>query len=455
MSGAEPVDVAVVGAGVAGLAAAKVLRDAGRSVRVLDAGSQLGGVVQSERKAGYRVEHGPNTLRVTGAVRQVLVDLGVADLLVPAAPANRLRFLFHEGRLVPFPMGLLDAARTPLVTTRGKLRILAEPFVRRGDASGETVAAFIARRLGSEAVDRLVAPFLTGVYAGDERQLGAEPVFPSLVEAERRRGSIALGLATAPRKAPGALPALPGIHSCPDGLAALALRLGSDLGETVALGTRVASLARDGGALRLEAGSGGGLAARHVILATPASATARLVRDLEPEAAEAVSGIAYAPIVVSHVGIDPAASRHPIEGFGFLVPRAARLGLLGCLFLSNLFPGRAPEGRALLTCMLGGVRWPEAVEQGNDALAERLRRDLEATLGLRDEPEWIQTLRWREAVPQPGPDHPHRVGEVRRRLAPHRIEVAGAWVAGVSLGDSLASGVAAARRILASDGAGR
>ncbi|HKJ24919.1 MAG TPA: protoporphyrinogen oxidase, partial [Myxococcota bacterium] len=218
-AGASPgvtrVDALVVGAGLAGLAAAATLRAAGLDVRVLEASARAGGVVASERVGGYLVEHGPNTLRIPGPARAAVAGLGLESLLVPAAPASRRRGIHHDGRIVPLPTGPGSAITTPLVSWRGKLRILAEPFVRRGDPTGETVEAFVARRLGREAVERLVGPFLTGVYAGDERALGAEAVFPSLVEAERRRGSIVRGLLARPGGAPAALP---GIHSCAGGL---------------------------------------------------------------------------------------------------------------------------------------------------------------------------------------------------------------------------------------------
>jgi oxygen-dependent protoporphyrinogen oxidase len=445
--GVPRVDALVIGAGIAGLAAAATLRRAGLDVRLLEADARAGGVVRSERVEGYRVEHGPNTLRVPGPVRECVSALGLEPLLVPAAPANRLRGIFHDGRVIPLPTGPLSALGTPLVSLRGKLRILAEPFVARGDATGETVAAFVSRRLGAEAVERLVGPFLTGVYAGDERALGAEAVFPSLVEAERRSGSIVRGLIAGRRT--GGPAALPGIHSCAEGLGQLPARLARELGESLALGAPVATIAREGAGLRVEAERGAGaLVSDRVVLATPAPAAAALVRGLDAAAADALATIDHAPIVVCHVGADPADLRTRPEGFGFLVPRAAGLGLLGCLFLSNLFPGRAPEGRALLTCMIGGTRWREAVDEPDDRLARRLHEDLDRTLGLSGAPRVVRTLRWPRAVPQPGPEHPRLVAEVERRLAPFGVAVAGAWVRGVSLGDSLASGVAAARRLL-------
>ncbi len=448
---AHRVGAVVVGAGLAGLAAASELRRAGIDVRVLEGGPRVGGVVASARVGGYLVEQGPNTLRVAAPARRAIADLGLEPILAPAAPANRLRFLFHEGRLVPFPMGPLDAARTPLVSGRGKLRILREPFVRRGDPTGESVAEFVARRLGPEAVERLVGPFLTGVYAGDERALGAEAVFPSLVEAERRSGSIVRGMLAGMRRDPEAPKALPGIHSTAEGLGALPARLAADLGETVAVGTPVAAIARDAGGWRIESERGeGSWWSERVVLATPAPAASRLLAPLDGPLAELLAGIEYAPIAVLHMGVRPEAVEHPIEGFGFLVPRAAEMGLLGCLFMSNLFPGRAPEGRALLTCMAGGTRWPEAVDVPEDALRARIATDLDRALGLDTDPETVAVHRWRQAVPQPGPDHPRRIARARERLAGlgSGLALAGSYVAGVSVPDTLRSGVTAARTLI-------
>ena len=166
--------------------------------------------------------------------------------------------------------------------------------------------------------------------------------------------------------------------------------------------------------------------------------------------AAALEGIAYAPIVVAPVGVEAGQTREPIEGFGFLVPREEKLGLLGCLFMSQLFPGRAPAGHELLHCMLGGVRWPEAVHLPDAALTARLAEDLSRTLGIADPPAPLGFVRWARAVPQPGRDHRARMRWLSERQGElPGLALAGSYVAGVSVSDTLASGVAAASRTLA------
>jgi oxygen-dependent protoporphyrinogen oxidase len=389
-------------------------------------------------------------MAVKPAARALLERAGVRDALVPAAPANRLRFLLHAGRLEPLPTGLAAAARTPLLSLRGKLRLLAEPFVRRGDAAGESVAEFTGRRLGAEVAERLVGPFLTGVYAGDERQLGAEAVFPSLVGFERSHGSIARGaLASArDRSAPRGLP---GIHSTRDGLGGLAAGLADGLGEALHLGTRAVGLARDDDAWRVALAGPGGereLRVGRLVLAVPAPQASALLKGVDAEIAEALAGVAYAPLAVVHLGVDPARVRTSIEGFGFLVPRAAGIRLLGCLFMSQLFPGRAPEGRALLTCMLGGARRPELVDVPDAELVAGLVDELDAILGLAILPETLAVVRWPRAVPQPDRHHVARIAEARTRVARlSGLALAGGYVEGVAVADAMASGIRAAEAL--------
>jgi oxygen-dependent protoporphyrinogen oxidase len=457
VTGAPEVEVAVVGAGAAGLAAALELRGRGADVALLDAGEAPGGVMRSEAAEGFLFERGPNALQVKPAALAFLRRHRLEAELIPAGPEARLRHLLRGGRLVPVPAGLGAAVATPLLSARGKLRALAELFVPRGDAAAESVAEFIARRLGHEALDALVAPFLVGVYAGDETRLGAEAVFPALVAFEREHGSILRGaLAGAVERARLAGPqgaplrGLRGSWSAPAGLGGLARILAERLGEQVALRTRVASLAREGAGFRLEleGGARGPLRARGLVLALPAPAAAELTRALDPELAALLARIEYAPLVSAALSVEPGAVREAIRGFGFLVPAAAGQRLLGALFMSRVFPGRAPAGSELLTCMIGGVRWPEAVDAPEDVLVARLAEGLDVALGLREAPRLLALTRWPRAVPQPGRDHLRLVAQLRAAAAAAGpLRLAGGYLDGVAVSDAIASGVRAAEEL--------
>ncbi len=449
------IDALVVGAGAAGLAAALELRRAGLDVRLLDAALHPGGVMNSDSTRGFLVERGPNTMQLKAPALAFLRSHGLASALVPAAPASRLRFLWYAGRLEPVPMGPVAFLRTPLLSPRGKLRLLTEPFVARGDGSVESVAEFVGRRLGEEALERLVAPFLTGVYAGDETQLGAAAVFGRLVELEREHGSIVGGFVRGALRRGGAARerGLAGSFSGAGGFGGFAARLAAPLGEAVATGVRVTSLRREDTAWCLETEGGGGgqpFRAARVVLALPANHAAALLRPVDAEAADLLAGILYAPISNVSLGIARGDASRRIEGFGFLVPRGSGLDLLGCLFMSQLFAGRAPEGQELLTCFLGGVRWPAAVDASDDELLRRVAKDLAVTLGLRGAPELLAVTRWPRAVPQPARDHAARIERLRARVSLQRgLALAGSYLDGVSVADTLACGVRAAREVQA------
>jgi len=443
-------EVLVIGAGAAGLAAACESERNGRQVQVVYAGDLPGGVMGSDRIDGFLVEHGPNTFQIKAGMRSFVRDHGLDDVLTRATPASRKRFVFRDGGLLPVPMDPVSLVRTPLLSARGKLRLLAEPFIRAGDPSGESVADFCSRRLGSEVVSGLIGPFLTGVYAGDETRLGVEAVFPALADLEREYGSLVRGGIARLLRRSGER-GLPGTWSAPDGLGNFAGHLAAGLAQPPLGQTRAVALRHDGDAWVVNVCGPGGestLRAESVIVATPASQAAQLLRGVDADAADVCDSVEYAPVVSVSLGVDPREVREVIEGFGFIVPRDAGLGLLGCLFMSRLFPGRAPEGRELLQCLMGGVRWPEAVEFPDDALRDRLHQELDQSLGLRGEPEMLAIYRWPQAVPQPDVSHVRRIAGLQQRLAQRPgLAVAGSYLTGVAVSDTFESGVRAARSL--------
>jgi len=447
--GDPEVGVVVAGSGIAGLAAALQLQLAGKDVLVVDPSDRPGGVMRTDHVSGYVIERGPNTTYVKAPMLELIRTLGLEKSLLAAQPASRLRLIYDGGRLLPVPMSPLALLRTPLLSAGGKLRIFAEPFIRRSNASEESVAEFIGRRLGSQVVEGMVGPFLTGVYAGDERELGAAAVFPSLVEMERRSGSILFGaLAGLFRRRPRGLR---GSHSAAEGLGPFARALAERLAEPVALENRVTAVRSDGDRWLVRTSGPGGerrVRAKRVVLAVPADQAGEILRGLDSELADELCAIEYAPIVGIPLGVDPEAVREKIQGFGFLVPRRAELKLLGCLYMSQLFPSRAPAGRELLQCLVGGMRWPEVVELPDDEIVAQVLADLDRVLGLREEPRVLAVTRWRQAIPQPKRDHVARIARIRERLAGYPgIALAGAYLGGISVADACESGLIAAREL--------
>ncbi|MEO8431630.1 MAG: protoporphyrinogen oxidase [Acidobacteriota bacterium] len=443
----------VVGAGLSGLICARALHAAGADVRLLESTERSGGVVRTERSAGFLLEQGPNTVRPTPEILATVADLGLdgeALFSDPRAP----RYMALDGRLVRLPASPAEAVRTPLLTAAGKLRLAVEPFIlrRRGD-SDETVEAFFTRRIGAEAASRLVAPFVSGIFAGDPRRLSAASTFPALVRGERERGSLAawaLRARSGARK-PGGPPGPRGLLSFREGLETLPRALAASLGTRLETGVGVLEIA--------PGPAGGGWSVRHsrerlaadrVVLACPAREAAALVAGFAPEAAAALSGIPHPPLAVIHLAWTKADLKTRLAGFGHLAVPAPGRRILGAVWSSSLFPGRAPEGQQLLTAFAGGATDPEAAALSDADLTELAARELVPLLSATAPPRLLGVRRWARSIPQYETGHARRMDDLARAEARWPgLSFLGSYRGGVSVGDVVRGALAeaASRRL--------
>lgn len=457
---AQPVDVAVVGAGISGLTAAFHLHRAGRRVVVLEATGHPGGAIVSHRLEGpggrdddFLFELGPNTvLESRPAVPELIAAAGLGDQRLTANAAARKRYLWKGGALELLPGGPLGLVRTSLFSARAKVRLLREPFVAPADPeAGETIADFVRRRLGKEFLDHAVGPFVSGVYAGDPERLSVRWATRKIWQLEQQHGSLIRG-AFARRKGPA-----PGgaMISFNDGLDTLPRRLAQRVGG-VRTGTPVTGLRREEMERPVDPGlwhlaiPDGEIPARQVVLATPADVTAELLAEVSDGASRELADIPYAAVAVVNLGVRRDQVAHPLDGFGFLAPRVEDLRPLGCLFPSTLFPDRAPADHAVLTVFLGGRTDPEVVEMEDGELLALVGRELERSLGLAGPAVVSVVRRWPRAIPQyevprpgegdepPYPGHGHHV-QLAERLEEDLpgLHLVGNWRGGVSVPDCI------------------
>ena len=450
--------VAVVGGGIAGLTCAYRLTQTGNvDVTLLEATTRTGGVLHTTRAGGYLQEHAANG--VLSNAEDGGLDL-CRELSVPITEAGRAtsrRWIYTRGRLRALPMSPPELATTDLLSWRGKLRLLAEPLQPRGarrpgGPHDETVAEFVRRRLGDEVLRGFVAPFVTGIYAGDVEALSLAAAFPKLARLEDR-GGIALGLVLQVIDAARGLGAGrgpgPGRLWAPvDGMAALTLALSGRLGEAVSTGAPVVAIARDADAVAVVREDGDRSRFDAAVLAVPAPFAARIVSDLEPELSAVLDEIEYAPIAVVQLGYPRARVRHPLDGFGFLVAEDEDLRLLGCVFESMLWPGRASDSHVLLRCMFGGTRDPAALDMTDDDLVSRARDDLAGVVGVEGDPDHSSVVRWPRAVAQYNVGHLDRVDRATRLARPLGIELTGSSYRGVSVNDCVANARRAATAVI-------
>lgn len=436
--------VAVFGAGLTGLAAAWKLRSLGAEVAVFDPAALPGGVVRSVARDGYLLELGPNTvLEKGGALTEWIDGLGLRGRVVHPPAAAKKRFILHRGRPVAAPMSPWAFAASPLLSLQGKARLLGEPFQERGTAGDESVAAFFQRRLGAEAVERLIDPFVSGIYAGDPVRLSARHCFPKLWQWEREAGSLLRGILGG-RKKEGKRVKWKMI-SFPEGLGELPRAAASALGGALHLG---AAPALRRGTENWEVEGFGKFDA--VVAAMPPRALAGwLEAGLPGVELGVIRACATAPVRVWHFGVERARVGHALDGFGVLAPGAEGEPVLGVLFSSALFPGRAPEGCVLLTVFQGGMRHPEwcraeAEAEARAAAWEAVSRWLE----VKGEPDLVEATLWKEAIPQYEVGHGRLLEALAGLEASHPgLFLRGNLRGGVAVGDCVASGFAVADEV--------
>lgn len=461
--------VVIIGGGAAGLSSALSLLDtyrsrggfigeSGLSVTVLEAREQVGGRIGTESHGGFTVETGPATLQKGAAgLLELVMRLGLQrDLVTSDDRANR-RYLWRAGRLRRLPAKPQEILTADALSVPARLRLLAEPLVPArtplpagpdGSAAPplpeESIADFCRRRLGERVTAEAVDPFVSGIFAGDIEKLSIAAALPRLAEMEAKHGSLLKALQKSrpegggPRKAPQLCGFRHGLGQLPQAMALAVTEAGGEL----RVATPARGLHRDGSGFRIEL-DGAGLTADQVVLALPPPEAAALVADLDAELRELYLGIPMAPVVAITLGWQREQIPHPLDGFGFLVPRQAGLRILGTLFMTSILPEceQAPRGQVLLRAMYGGAHDPSICELDDGALLDLVRRDLKTTMGVMTEPRFIHIQRWPRGIEQYLLGHTARITALEARARSlGSLHPVGAALRGVSVPDVLQKG---------------
>jgi len=444
--------VAVIGAGITGLSAAVELRGRGASVTVLEAAPHVGGVITTIARDGWLVEAGPTSMTATAPLERLIDLLGIGTQRIGTSPAAKRRYIVREGALVALPDGPGALAGTRAISAAAKFALMREPFVRaRRDHNDESLADLVRRRLDAEILDYLVNPLIAGIYAGDPERLSVRHAMPMLYDGERKHGSLIVG-AMKEMKAKRGVVRQKGITSFVRGLRTLPEAMADYLGDAVLTSTRVTRVEQHGRGWRVssEGATSSTIDADAVLCTVPSYALGGIgLPDEVRGALGPIGRVHHPPVATLALGFRREDVEHPLDGFGVLMPAVEKRTVLGAIFSSSVFSGRAPDGHVLLTCFLGGMRSPA---HGNAELAEVLPlvlADLRGLLGLRGEPVFTNHQRWAKAIPQ------YELGHEFVMDAATNIESAlpglyltGQWRAGVALGDCIAQGQAAAGRLV-------
>ncbi len=447
--------IVIVGGGITGLSAAAAAASRAReldgavSITLLEASGRLGGNIVTERVDDYVLDAGPDSWVASKPHATMLAkSLGLGGAIIGTREHVRRYYVVWNGRLHAVPEGIVLGVPTrlgPLAGTRlftwgGKMRMALEPFVRTRSYQGdedESIADFASRRLGREAADRLVAPLLGGISAGDANELSVRAAFPQLVAMENDYGSLTRGMLAARRKRASADPEASkasAFLSLQGGMGALVDALAERVlasGVVVRMSSPVRSMDHSEGAYRVVVGGGESLVADAVLMAAPAHAAASLVGNVDTDAGSRISTLAYGSTATVFLAYRRSEVAHPLDGVGFVVPRSLGRPILASTWVSSKWAHRAPEGHVLLRAFFGGVAGQDLVEHDDAHLTALARRELGDLMGLKAEPLWSRVFRFPRASAQMRVGHLAMMRELRARM---KAAMPGVLVAGGGYG---------------------
>jgi len=460
--------IAIIGGGISGLAAAhfvkKIAHDQERPIQVdlFEMEARPGGKFDAHSDSGYTVEAGPNGFLDSKPWTLDLVrDLGMEKDLLPSDQSAARRFIFSRGKLHELKASPLSFFMGGPLSVAGRLRIMGEPFASTTPADKDTsLAEFATRRLGKEALERLLDPMVSGIFAGDPYRMSLRASFPRIAELEEQYGGLTkamFSIASEKKKAKkrgeeqgiSSGPSGPGgvLTSFREGVSQLTDRLASDMGQHFHTGAQVNQLEIVNGKFKVLTMSSE-FEADAVIVATPADKAAGILQATAPESSDILSRIPYSPMAVVGVGYDLDDLPNPPNGFGYLIPKVENRKILGALWTSSIFPGhRSPDGKFLLRVMTGGARDHETPFLPDDKLLSTVKLELAATMGLTAEPSFATIIRWKEAIPLYTVGHLDRVAEAENTLPPG-VVLAGNAYRGVGINDCVREAEAAAEKAL-------
>ena len=461
--------VAILGGGLAGLSSAEdLLRREGDqvTVTVIDAGKQPGGVIRTEYHDGWVTEGSADSfLAVRPEGIELVKRLGLEDDIISVADPVRRALILHKGQLIPIPAGfrllapgqIRSILRTPALSLPGKLRVLCEPLISKSNGDDESLEHFATRRLGREAFEQLVQPLVAGIWTADPMRLSMAAACPDFLAMEQEHGSLFMGerarLKQSPRGQAASGARYGQFVSLSKGMETLPLRLTEYVQASGAdfIQEQITNLQYSRGRWQVVLDRHSPLEADAVIVALPAPKAAQILRSACPAVASDLDEIEYAGSAVVSLGYEKTCIAHPLNAAGLVIPRSEGRSILAISFLSSKFPGRAPDGHALIRVFVGGALDPEASTLDDSVLLERVQREAADILGIQGVPKLSQINRWHTSMPQYHVGHVERVRSLFSRVsAISHFALAGAAYSGVGIPQVIASGQQAARDVLES-----
>ncbi len=451
--------VIIIGAGISGLTAAFWAQRAGWDVTVLEAAPVPGGTMRTVLEGGWLVETGPNSaLETTPIFKEMFSELGIEAERRYANDESNKRYVLRDGALHPIPMSPGAFLSTRLWSTSGKLRLLKEPLIGRGTKE-ETIAEFVERRLGREILDYGINPFVAGVFAGNPEELSVRAAFPKLYALEEKYGGLIKGMMKGARERKQRAEVAKDrarMFSFAMGMQTFPEAIARGLGERVRYRMEVKSIehhaSADSAGSRFLVRTTGGeiLEGDAVVVGVPAYAAADLLRPLAPELSTMLGNVYYPPVAEVHLGFRRDQCGCSLDGFGYLIPAREKRKILGTIWSSVIFPGRAPAGHIALTTFVGGSRQPEVLEADDTELQNIVLKELGAIMNVSGEPVFSRIYRWDRAIPQYNVGYQRVIDAIEQLERDRRgLFICSNYRGGIAVGDCVMNGKKTAERISA------
>lgn len=453
----------VVGGGISGLATAYLLgKKAHREgidleVALVEKDARLGGKIWSIKADGYLCEWGPNGfLDNKPQTLDLCRELGADKVLLRSNDNARKRFIYSGGILNRLPENGPSFLKSKLISWPGKLRLAMEPLATKApEGVDETLAQFGRRRLGDEALRKLIAPMVSGIFAGNPETMSLKSCFPRIAEleseygglimammklAKKKKKDIAEGKVVASAAGPGGV-----LTSFRDGIQSLTDITAEKIGGTLTTGSGAVALRKGNSAPWRLSTEAGDIEADAVIFATPAYATAELLAGAADDMGAVLREIPYSSMTVVCFGYERDRIEHDLNGFGYLIPKEEGKSILGTLWDSSIFENRAPAGKVLLRSMMGGACFPEYINLSDEEVTRRVREDLKTIMGIKEAPEFVRIFRHEKAIPQYTVGHAKRLDALAEKsVAYPGLFLTGNSYRGIGLNDCVAAAIRAA-----------
>ena len=453
--------IVIIGGGISGLSTAYYLAKSGTPSTLIESRPRLGGVIQTECVEGCTLEAGPDSfLSAKPAALDLIRELGLASDVIGSNDHLRVTFVRKNGRLVPLPDGLMMMVPTrilPLVTTgllswSTKIRMGLELFrAPKPRAEDESVAEFVEEHYGSEAVDYLAEPLLSGIYGGNPKELSVRSVLPRFVELANQYGSLTRGVLASRAKTPKNPNPAPLFRTLKGGLGQLIDAVSAAIGGKVEVRqTRAHAVERTLSGFRVKL-DGDWLDASRLVLACEAHSASTLLSGIDGRLSELLASVPYSSSMTVALGFDAADLRNPPAGFGFLVPKKERRRLVACTWVGTKFSHRVPNGQIVARCFLGGVDDAGILGESDDAILAAVSGELREIAGIQAKPKFSRISRWPRSMAQYPVGHAERIAELDARVGSiPGLHLAGNAYQGIGIPDCIRMGKSAAEKILAS-----